>query len=444
MRGETRMPIIIPKDVEETCKKLIEAGFQAYLVGGAVRDSLLNLQPTDWDIATDALPEDVENLFAKTIPTGRQFGTITVVLENRSLEVTTMRRDGPYSDGRRPDRVEYTHRLESDLGRRDFTINAIALHPVERRFIDPYRGRRDLIKKRLQTVGSASRRFEEDPLRMLRLVRFQSVLGFKSTRKTELALKARLIARVSPERILTELNKMLLGQWVGPALEFFYRSGLMEEILPELAETASLPAGESHPFNLLGHSLMSASFAAPQLPLRWAALLHDLGKKNTLKREHALIGSEMAATILRRLRASNELINTVRVLVAEHMFEVHPHSSAAAIRRFIAKVGTPIAFDLIKLRQADLAGLNKDPRQILAYGEAMNARINEIIAQENALTLADLAVDGQVLMDKLGLKPGPQVGQILNYLLEIVWSDPDLNEPERLLQAARNYLKSLP
>ncbi len=157
------MPIIVPNDVERACENLINAGFQAYLVGGAVRDSLLGLQPDDWDIATDALPEDVERLFPKTIPTGRQFGTVTIVLERRSVEVTTMRCDGPYSDGRHPDRVQYTNQLKLDLGRRDFTINAIALHPLERRFIDPYGGRRDLKRRRLKTVGSPQRRFAEDP-----------------------------------------------------------------------------------------------------------------------------------------------------------------------------------------------------------------------------------------------------------------------------------------
>ncbi len=438
------MPIIVPNDVERACENLINAGFQAYLVGGAVRDSLLGLQPDDWDIATDALPEDVERLFPKTIPTGRQFGTVTIVLERRSVEVTTMRCDGPYSDGRHPDRVQYTNQLKLDLGRRDFTINAIALHPLERRFIDPYGGRRDLKRRRLKTVGSPQRRFAEDPLRMLRLVRFQSVLGFKSERKTELALKARLITKISPERVLAELNKMLLGRWLSQALEFFHRTGLMEEILPELAETADFSAGENHPFDLLGHSLMAASFAAPDLALRWAALLHDLGKKTTLKREHALIGAETAAAILKRLRASNELINRVKILIAEHMFEIHPHSSAAAIRRFMAKVGTPIVFDLVKLRQADLAGLNKDPRLILAYGDAMNARLNEIIAHKNALTLADLAIDGHIIMEELELEAGPKVGLILNHLLEKVWADPGLNEPVQLLKAARNHLKSLP
>lgn len=437
------MPIIVPNDVEEACKTLSNAGFQAYLVGGAIRDSLLNLQPADWDIATDALPEDVERLFAKTVPTGRQFGTITVVCDKRSLEVTTMRWDGPYGDRRHPDRVEFTDRLKLDLGRRDFTINAIAFDPVRRRLIDPYGGRKDLRKKRIKTVGSASQRFAEDPLRMLRLVRFQSALGFKSERKTELAMEARLIASVSPERILTELNKMLLGRSLGPALEFFYRSGLMAQILPELAEAADFPAGESHPFDLLGHSLMAASFADLDLALRWSALLHDLGKKTTLKREHAAIGAELAEKILTRLRASNELITRVTILIAEHMFEVHPHSSDATIRRFMAKVGTKTAFDLVRLRQADLAGLNRDPRQILAYGEAMNARFNDILAQKSALTLADLALNGHIIMEELGLEAGPKVGLILNHLLEKVLSDPRLNQPDQLLKLARSHLKSL-
>ncbi|MDI9441283.1 MAG: HD domain-containing protein [Bacillota bacterium] len=437
------MAITVPQDVMAACSVLINAGFQAYLVGGAIRDSLLRLQPTDWDIATDALPEDVERLFDRTVPTGRQFGTITVVGDGRSLEVTTMRSDGVYRDRRRPEEVEFTDRIELDLARRDFTINAIAYDPDRRQLIDPFGGKKDLRRKLLRTVGSPNERFAEDPLRMLRLVRFQSVLGFKGERKTELAVEARLITYVSPERILIELNKILMGRFLQPALEFFYHSGLMEEIIPELASSAGISAGDNHPFDLLGHSIMAASFAEPDVGLRWAALLHDVGKQVTLKREHSAISAEMAKDILTRLRASRKLIGRVTTLIAEHMFDIHPQSSDRAIRRFMARVGTETAFDLIKLRQADLAGLNENPRHILAYRTAMEGRLNDILSQKGALTLSDLAVNGHVITAELGLKPGPKVGLILNYLLDRVWSDPSLNRPGQLLELARSYLKTL-
>lgn len=440
------MQLAVPPEVVRVCQTLKAHRFQAYLVGGAIRDSLLGGSPTDWDITTDARPEEVEELFEKVVPTGRQFGTVTVILDGKPLEVTTMRRDGPYSDGRHPDYIVYTSELEQDLSRRDFTINAIAFDPFTQKTIDPFRGTRHLRKKLLVTVGDPQARFREDPLRMLRLLRFQSTLAFRIEKKTRRALPqlAPLMARVSPERILVELNKLLLGQNLLPALETFFTSGLLREIIPELAGTRGVSAGESHPYDLLGHSLTAAHFAQPILHLRWAALLHDLGKLQTLKREHAQIGAEMAEGILRRLRASNQLIQQVTALIAHHMFQVHPHSSEKALRRFLGTVDRQTALDLVKLRQADLAGMNKDPRQILAYGEAMAARFQEILEEDSALTLRDLAIDGHGLMEGLQLKPGPLVGQVLHYLLERVWEDPSANRRETLLRLAESYLESLP
>ncbi|HHY10843.1 MAG TPA: HD domain-containing protein [Firmicutes bacterium] len=434
--------ISIPHYVRSACTILLNNGFKAYPVGGAVRDSLLGLSPTDWDVTTDAQPEQIEALFAKTVPTGKQFGTVTVLLENKPLEITTMRVEGPYSDGRRPDRVDFTKDIETDLSRRDFTVNAIAYDTANRRFIDPYRGRRDLKRKQLRAVGEAACRFQEDPLRMLRLIRFQAVLGFKAERKTIRAVKAPLINRVSPERIGAELSKMLVGPHLGPALKAFYTTGLMHEIIPELAAGRGVSPGERHPYDLLGHSITAAHFAEPTLHLRWAALLHDLGKIKDPGRRHAAAGSELAGQILRRLRYSTKLINSVRFLIKHHMFHCHPYSSEKALRRFLAKVGREAAFDLVKLRQADMAGMNADPREIIAFGRGLEKRLAAILKQAAALSLADLAVDGSSLMNALALKPGPLIGEILNYLLEQVLADPNLNQRESLVQLARDFLKS--
>jgi tRNA nucleotidyltransferase (CCA-adding enzyme) len=439
------MAITVPPKVLRACVALRDNGFQAYLVGGAIRDSLLGFDPMDWDIATDAVPDQVEALFPGSLPTGKRFGTVSVFMDGTPLEVTTMRSDGPYSDQRRPDYIVFTDRLELDLARRDFTINALGYDPFSQRLIDPFQGKKHLKRKLLTTVGDPAARFQEDPLRMLRLLRFQSTLGFRIQKRTEKTLPdlAHLICKVSPERILAELNKMLMGRELLSALQTFYTSTLMERVLPELAACCGLSAGPNHPYDLLTHSLTAAHYAHPALALRWAALLHDLGKQHSPGRDHAELSAALAEELLRRLRASTSLISRVSTLIAHHMFELHPHSSDRAFRRFLGRVGAEAALDLIKLRQADMAGMNAPPRQIIAWGRAVEARVNEILAQDSALSLRDLQIDGRVLMEELGLKPGPIIGQILNYLLEKVWEDPELNEAETLTKLAQDYLHAL-
>lgn len=438
------MTIKVPPEALQACAILKEHGFQAYLVGGAVRDSLLGLEPTDWDIATDAVPDQVEELFPGSLPTGKRFGTVTVFVAGRGLEVTTMRSDGPYSDQRRPDYIIFTDRLELDLARRDFTINALGYDPLARRLIDPFQGRIHLRRKLLATVGEPTQRFREDPLRMLRLLRFQATLGFRIEKKTEQVLPklAPLIVTVSPERILAELNKMLLGRELLSALQTFTISGLLQKVLPELAACRGLPAGPQHPYDLLTHSCTAAHFAHPDLALRWAALLHDLGKQHSLGRDHAELSAAMAGQLLRRLRASSSLISQVTALITYHMFSVHPHSSDRALRRFLGQVGPELALALVKLRQADMAGMNAPVRQIIAFGKEMEARLRAILQEESALSLKDLKLDGHDLMAALDLKPGPIIGEILNYLLEQVWENPDLNETQTLLELARRYLRT--
>lgn len=440
------MAIPVPPFALAGCKVLREHGFQAYLVGGAIRDSLLGFDPTDWDIVTDATPQEIESLFPRSIPTGREFGTITVLLEDGQVEITTMRSDGPYSDRRHPDYITFTTELEQDLSRRDFTINALAYDPLAQNILDPFKGRRHLRRRLLVTVGDPTERFQEDPLRMLRLVRFQSTLGFRIEKKTGKPLRgfARLIENVSPERVFEELNKMLVGRELYLALETLFTHGLMERILPELAAGHRVSPGESHPYDLLGHAMASAHFCEPILHLRWAALLHDLGKQETRKRVHAEISAASAEIILRRLRASNDLVKSVTTLIRHHMFAVHPHSSNREIRRFLALVGKEAAFELIKLRQADMAGMNQNPRRIVAFGQDLEARFHEVLKEDQALSLGDLALDGHDIMRALDLEPGPVVGQILRHLLDRVLDTPSLNERGKLEALAQEYLGSLP
>lgn len=436
------MYIQIPPSISQTCTILKQNGFQAYIVGGAVRDSLLKLTPLDWDVATDALPNQVEQLFDKTIDTGKQFGTVSVILSKSRVEITTLRKDGPYSDGRHPEQVFFTDDLIQDLSRRDFTVNAMAYDPFEHRLIDPFRGASDLKRKRLITVGDPTKRFSEDPLRMLRLLRFQSTLNFKVEKKTGLAMEARWIESVSAERIQVELSKMLLGQNLASALQLFYTSGLMEIVIPDLAAGANVSAGDRHPYDLLGHSIMAAHYVYPSLALRWAALLHDLGKLQSLRRDHASIGTQMTKKILIQLRYANKFVEEVSELVYHHMFDIHPHSSDRAIRRFIATVGPKRAKQLIQLRQGDMAGMNANPLLIVDYGTQMTNRLTEVMELEGAFKISDLTIDGQILMNELDLIPGPLVGELLHHLLEQVLDDPKLNNQASLLDMARKYLAS--
>lgn len=235
---------------------------------------------------------------------------------------------------------------------------------------------------------------------------------------------------------------MLLGRELLSALQTFTISGLLQKVLPELAACRGLPAGPQHPYDLLTHSCTAAHFAHPDLALRWAALLHDLGKQHSLGRDHAELSAAMAGQLLRRLRASSSLISQVTALITYHMFSVHPHSSDRALRRFLGQVGPELALALVKLRQADMAGMNAPVRQIIAFGKEMEARLRAILQEESALSLKDLKLDGHDLMAALDLKPGPIIGEILNYLLEQVWENPDLNETQTLLELARRYLRT--
>lgn len=437
------MHIILSPQIRKACQTLADAGFHAYIVGGAVRDSIMGVEPLDWDITTDALPNQIEELFTETIPTGKEFGTITVLIKDEPIEITTMRQDGPYSDGRHPDDVVFTNNIVLDLGRRDLTVNAVAYDPFDDSFIDPFHGIKHIKRRRLVTVGEPQERFEEDPLRMLRLVRFQSTLGFSVDKKAIRAIRPELMARISAERIQQEMTKLLLGHHLAPALELLYHSGLMEKILPELAAGAGVQQGGRHCFDVLGHSITAAQFIRPQLHLRWAALLHDIGKPVKAGRKHAQIGAELAEDILRRLRYSNQLVAQVKSLIANHMYEVHPYSSDRAMRRFVAKVGPKAALDLVELRRADIAGMYADPKQVIHYVQLMEARIREILDADGALSLKDLDIDGTELMKELHLKPGPLIGQILDYLLNLVLDDPTLNHKSLLLKQARVFLNTL-
>lgn len=444
-------PISVPEAVRQICFQLKEHGYQAYIVGGAVRDALLQLSPTDWDITTDALPDRVRQIFTRNIPSGQRFGTITVIYNELLVDVTTMRQDACYSNQRHPDYVEFCADIDQDLGRRDFTINAIAYNPLTNQFIDPFGGITDLRQSRIRTVGDAKARFYEDALRMLRLIRFSAVLNFKPAKQTIAAIQPELIIQIASERIKDELSKLLSADKIAKPLQLMYDSGIMEQILPELASTANISQGAYHRWDVLGHLIMTAQAVKPDLNLRLAALFHDIGKSETRIRDefgihfygHDQIGATLTHSILNRLTYSKNTQDKVSLLVKHHMFQIHPNSTDKAIRKLIAKVGTNNIHDLLELRKADILAMKYNPRQTLNYYRLMKRRIDEILAAEHAFTRKDLAVSGSDLINELSLDPSPQIGQILQYLLDKVIEQPEVNNYTDLIARARAYINQI-
>ncbi len=440
-------PLALSPGAEAICQGLWDHGYQAYIVGGAVRDGLRGLIPEDWDITTDATPEQVETVFPRTYPTGKEFGTISVGIGDELLEVTTMRQDGAYSDQRRPDLVIYTKDIKEDLRRRDFTINAIAFEPKTGQYLDPFGGLKDVRRKRLRTVGPAVHRFYEDPLRMLRLLRFMAVLEFKPVKEALDAVKPEEIRTVSRERIRDELTKLLLAPKPTVALETMYQLGVMAEILPEVAVCAGVRQGSLHHWDVLGHSIRTAEAIKPELHLRLAALFHDVGKPLTFAEgsdhphfyEHDAIGADLTRSRLLELRFSRRIADRVAHLVRWHMFPVHPQSTDRALRRFASKVGRKAVFELLELRRADIMASRFQPRQALDYGQRLGRRLDEVLAPDTALTAEHLAVNGDDIIEKLQIQPGPIVGEILDYLLQQVLEDPQKNIRSTLLDLAHHY-----
>lgn len=447
--GKIQLPV--PQRVLKICRILNKNGFQAYIVGGAIRDLLLNKQPTDWDLTTDALPQQVQEIFPKTILTGERFGTVTVVIDQSQIEVTTMRRDANYSDGRRPDYVRFSSDIITDLERRDFTINAIAYDPISNDLIDPQGGLGDLKRKILRTVGDPKQRFQEDALRMLRLIRFMASLEFTPHRSTARSLNPKLMHNVAWERVQPELSKLLLSHKIVKPLQLLFESGLLTEMIPELAQGAKVYQGDRHQWDVLGHSIMTAQAIKPELHLRLAALLHDVGKSQTVTSDqagihfyrHDIVGAKLSRTILRRLTYPKKIQTKVSLLIEYHMFSIHAHSSDKAIRRLITKVGHENIYDLFELRKADALAMKHNPRQVWEYYQAMRQRVDQIFTEFDAFSLRDLAITGTDLIQALDLPPGPLIGQILNHLFQLVVDQPQVNTYDFLIKEAQTYLSSL-
>ncbi len=448
------MKLDIPADVASVVARLRGAGHEAYVVGGCVRDALRGVEPQDWDIATDAKPPEIQALFKRSLYTNR-FGTVIVRSGEREIEVTTYRLEADYADHRRPEHVEFTDSLRADLSRRDFTMNAMAyttsgdsgpgeLGDPPGELVDPYGGAADLERGIVRAVGDADERFREDALRMLRAVRFATLLRFAIEPATAEAIKrnAALAAELSGERIQQEMIKILTAEAPSVGIRMLSDLGVLGVILPELEECKHTPQDKAVAQDVFEHSLVTVDATRPpdDLVLRLAGLFHDIGKPATYAdghfHQHEFVGEHKARLILRRWKLPKETIAQVTHLIRNHMFWYQEEWSGSAVRRFIRNVGLENIPALFELRRADNVGSGARSPRMHAL-EALWLRVQEEIQRANAFTTRDLAIDGNDVMRALGIPPGPEVGRILRELLERVLDNPDLNARESLLLEAR-------
>jgi tRNA nucleotidyltransferase (CCA-adding enzyme) len=450
--------IHVPHVVRDLAAIFQAGGFQCHLVGGAVRDILMGRAHTDYDIATDALPAQVTSLFRKVIPTGIKHGTVTLLFKGTTFEVTTFRTETTYSDGRRPDNVTFAPSILDDLARRDFTINAIAFDLHTNRMIDPHDGKRDLADRIIRAIGDPSERFREDGLRPLRACRFAAQLSFVVEKGTRDAIPGALetLSRVSAERVRDELLKTLEAPIPSTGLVLMKETGILGVVLPELLEGIGVAQGTLHCYDVFTHSLHACDAApAGSVVLRLAALLHDVGKPRVRAEapdgrptfySHEQVSARMAELILLRLKLPNAVVKEVAHLILHHMFNYQEEWSDAAVRRLIARVGEEKIDDIIALRRADQIGMCQENAQAFPEGLARFAdRVSRVLSQGRAFTVRQVKVNGGDLMERLGIAPGPQVGIILEELLQAVLEDPALNERQRLLEIAEKlYRERMP
>jgi len=443
----------LPKIVRDFGRYFEQHGHNCYLVGGAVRNIVLGYKPTDYDFATDATPQEVMNIFRTVIPTGIKHGTVTVIFKGEHYEVTTFRVEGTYSNARHPDQIQFTPDLFEDLKRRDFTINSMAVHLGDGTLVDPHSGRTDLKQKLIRAIGNPRDRFLEDGLRLLRACRFAAQLEFSIEETTHTAMieTTDTIKQVSAERIRDELVKMLASEKPSIGLQTMEETGVLRLILPELADCRAVHQGGYHSFDVLDHSLLACD-GAPRdnVVVRLAALLHDIGKASTVDvgpegevsfHRHEQDSEEKCRTIMRRLKFSNEEVKSVCHLVAQHMFNYQPEWSDGAVRRFISRVGEKYLPHLFDLRIADQYGMHGIyPRRDTLI--PLRDRIKTVLSQKDALSIKDLAVDGNMLAQEAGIPKGPDMGVVLEHLLETVMDDPSLNTKKNLLALARRFYET--
>ena len=440
------MRINIPEQAVKIIDVLEKAGFEAYVVGGCVRDSLLNKEPKDWDITTSAKPEQVKALFSRTIDTGIEHGTVTVMMNKEGYEVTTYREDGEYKDHRRPMGVTFTTSLEDDLKRRDFTINAMAYNETEG-LVDLFGGKEDLENGILRCVGEAKDRFDEDALRILRALRFSAQLNFELEDKTKEAMreKCRFLEDISAERIQVELTKLLVSNHPEKLITG-YELGITKVVLPEF--DAMMETEQNHPYHCYNvglHTMEVVKNIEPEPVLRWAALLHDVAKPKCRTQDeegndhfygHGMQGEKMAEMVIKRMKLDNHTLHDVCVLVKHHDDRFALPVRKASVKRKLNKIGAKLFQDLLKLNKADSLGqVPKTWKEKDEYLQEVQSVFEEVMKEEECFSLKDLKVCGADLI-AAGIKPGKRMGEILEHLLEAVIEDPEKNEKEILLELA--------
>ncbi|HIZ07563.1 MAG TPA: CCA tRNA nucleotidyltransferase [Candidatus Eubacterium avistercoris] len=435
------MNIQLPEKVSEIINCLRSHNFEAYAVGGCVRDSLLGRTPSDWDITTSATPEEVKSLFSHTVDTGIQHGTVTVMLGHEGFEVTTYRIDGEYEDARHPKEVAFTLSLREDLKRRDFTINAMAYNE-ESGLVDLFGGAQDLERGVIRCVGDPGERFREDALRMFRAVRFAAQLGFSVEKNTAGAISelAGSLARISAERIQTELVKLLVSPHP-EEMRQIYELGISDVVLPEFSVMMETPQNNPHHMYSVGeHTIKALQLIPEDKVLRLTMLLHDVAKPPCRITDrkgidhfpgHPKRGAQMAEKILKRLKFDNDTIRRVTALVLIH--DNQPPANPASIRKALVKDGLDQYPALFLVKRADIGAQSNHLRESkLKYVDAYEAVYNQIMENGDCLSLKELAVTGADLIST-GMKPGKELGDVLERMLQDVLENPEWNKKEILL-----------
>ena len=447
------MRLPVPKEVQDVVALLRHGGHEAYLVGGCVRDALRGAVPHDWDVATDASPERVQELFPEHVYENR-FGTVGIKTGSSDpataiVEVTTYRVDGAYSDARRPDEVHRAETIEEDLARRDFTVNALAYG--DGALVDPFGGEDDLAGKVIRAVGDPQLRFGEDALRLMRAVRLAAQLGFEIEPGTAQAIRdlASTVTSVSAERVRDELEKLVGSGGAVRGIELMRELGLLAHVLPEVQEGVGVGQNKHHVYSVYEHNLRTMGYAVEQgyeTPVRLAALLHDVAKPRVKRGEgpdstfynHEVVGARMSRQILERLRFPKDVTERVAHLVRHHMFYYNVDEvSPAGVRRLVRRVGPEHVDDLFRIREADRIGSGV-PKAVPYKLRHLRYMIDRVKA--DPISPAMLKVTGTDLMERLGIPPGPRLGELLVILLEEVIEEPAGNEREALLARAAAIL----
>ena len=448
----------LPNEVKNIIEKLEQAGYQGFAVGGCVRDLLLEKEPKDWDITTNAKPEEIQKIFPEHVYENT-FGTVAIKTGSEKpelalVEVTPYRIEGKYTDKRHPDNVKFADKLEDDLSRRDFTANAMAMD-IDGKIVDLFNGQKDLKSKVIRTVGEPGERFDEDALRLLRAVRFATVLDFKIEKKTLEALEknADWLIAMSKERIRDEFVKIINSDNAYDGILLLYETGLLKHIVPELLEGVGVEQNLHHIYTVWEHITRALKYATEKkysFEIRLASLFHDIGKPRSKRGEgrdstfygHEVIGAKMVAEIVTRLKFPKDQAEKIVKLVRYHMFYYNPEEvTESSVRRLLVKIGLENIEDLIKVREADRIGSGR-PKAVPYKLRHLQYIVDKV--SHDPISVKMLKVGGEEVMKELNAKPGPKVGLILNYLLSEVVDDPTKNTKEYLKQRIHELDKESP